>query len=110
MAASLDGGALERFDRRREATDLGRDVTSLAAPFDQTAGLAIAANGLAPMASQLVVDGLEESLLRHPGLPGEAAVAPIFARDGIRQASVAGFAPESDVPGTVGATMSLVSD
>ncbi|HPF62589.1 MAG TPA: carboxypeptidase-like regulatory domain-containing protein [Gemmatimonadales bacterium] len=110
MAASLDGGALERFDRRREATDLGRDVTSLAAPFDQTAGLAIAANGLAPAASQLVVDGLEESLLRHPGLPGEAAVAPIFARDGILQASVAGFAPESDVPGTVGATMSLVSD
>jgi hypothetical protein len=64
---------LRTFDFRRDATDLSRGVTEVAQPRDGRPGFAQAAGGLPGSFSRLFVDGVPESLLRHPGLPGEAA-------------------------------------
>lgn len=79
----VDGPELGSLDWRRDATDVTRGISSADLPRGGRPGLVGSAGGLLPGATRLVVDGVEELLLRHPGLPSEGATAPIFARDGI---------------------------
>lgn len=76
------GDQLARLDRARDITDLRRDLTQFP--------------------TRLFVDGNEETLLRHPGRPGELATAPLFARDGIGSAALITFARDGEWRGTLG--------
>lgn len=97
--------ALDRFDRRRDVTDLTRDASTVDLTLDGRRGFVSAANGMAPGASRLMVDGLEELLLRHPGIPGEPATAPLFARDGIAQAELLTFGLDAELQSSPGALL-----
>jgi hypothetical protein len=92
------------------------DATSVAQSFshgfltgDGRGGLGFGANGLAPAQTRLVVDGIEEMLLRHPGLPGESGTAPIFTRQSIAQATLDLNSFDPEVPAGPGAVLSLLS-
>jgi outer membrane receptor protein involved in Fe transport len=99
------GDALDRFDRRRDITDITRDASMVDLTLDGRRGFVSAANGMAPAASRLMVDGLEELLLRHPGEPGEPAIAPLFARDGIAQAELMTFGLDAELRSSPGALL-----
>jgi len=103
------GSALDRFDRRRDITDITRDASIVDLTLDGRRGFVSAANGMAPAASRLMVDGLEELLLRHPGVPGEAATAPLFARDGIAQAELMTFGLDAELQSSPGALLAVQS-
>lgn len=103
------GSELSVLARRNDATTLAEDFSGGFASGDGRGGFGLGANGLVPRHSRLVVDGVEELLLRHPAMPGEGARAPLFARQEMSQASytLTGFDPE--VPDGGGATLSLLS-
>jgi hypothetical protein len=98
---------LRTFDFRRDATDLSRGVTDVAQPRDGRPGFAQSAGGLPGGFSRLFVDGVPESLLRHPGLPGEAASAPVFQRDGVNQGQIFGSTPDAEWRGVAGSVLGL---
>jgi hypothetical protein len=106
---TLQGDAIQRFDRRRPITDVSRDLSILDIPRDGREGLVGAANGLTGGSSRLFVDGLEEILLRHPGRPGDPASAPLFGRDGISAVSALSFGRDGEWRGTPGAILSAQS-
>lgn len=103
------GNRLGDFARSRAATDLAGNSSMMVDGLDGSAGWG-GAWGFGPARSQLTVDGLEESLLAHPGIPGLGGAAPIFGRSGASQAGIFGFAVDPAVPATSGATMALVSE
>lgn len=80
--AVVGGRQLRQFDRRLDISDASQGVTDVDAMRDSRAGFATGGSGVAPFQTQLYVDGLPESLLRHPGLPGEPGSAPLFQREG----------------------------
>jgi hypothetical protein len=100
---------LRTFDFRRDATDLSRGVTDVAQPRDGRSGFAQMAGGLPGAFSRLFVDGIPETLLRHPGLPGEAASAPVFQRDGVSQGQIFGSTPDVEWRGVAGSVLGLES-
>jgi hypothetical protein len=101
----LAGDALSDLARDRAISDLGRDLAVTDSPRDGRAGFAASANGLASRYSRLFVDGMEETLLRHPGRPGDPAASPLFARDGIAAVSVSSYGRDGEWRGTPGAIM-----
>ena len=103
------GRAVEQFDRRRDITGVPSMFSEVNAPRDGRDGFVAGANGLRPDYSALMVDGVHESLLRHPGLPGEPATAPLFARDGVDQVSYVGFGSGNEWPGVPGAILDAQS-
>lgn len=102
----LTGSDLNRFDARRELTDISRGISEVAQPLDGRSGFALAAGGLPGRHSALFVDALPELMLRHPGLPGEQASAPLFGRDGINQAQILGSTPDGEWRGVAGSVLS----
>ncbi|HEX3927699.1 MAG TPA: TonB-dependent receptor [Gemmatimonadales bacterium] len=90
------------FDWRRDITDIARGLSQLQSSGDDRDGLAGAATGLPPTFSHLVVDGVEESLLRHPGQLEAPITTPVFSRDGMQQISVLDFGSDVEWPGTLG--------
>ncbi|MEO8479483.1 MAG: carboxypeptidase-like regulatory domain-containing protein [Gemmatimonadota bacterium] len=102
-------GSLEAFDRFRSASDVANNATGVIGGFEGANAFGLGANGMTPGYSQLVVDGLQESLLRHPGMPADAGSAPIFGRDGVGQIDIFGWSPSSSVPTTSGQTLSMIS-
>jgi hypothetical protein len=98
---------LRTFDFRRDATDLSRGVTEVSQPRDGRSGFAQVAGGLPGSYSRLFVDGVPETLLRHPGLPGEAASAPVFQRDGVNQGQIFGSTPDAEWRGVAGSVLGL---
>jgi hypothetical protein len=103
----ISGQSLESFDRPRDATGLGRDISTLLGPGDGRSGLAIGANGLPSSMSRLFADGVLETLLRHPALRGEPVASSIFQRDGLNQAQFLAVAPDAEWRGTPGAVSAL---
>jgi hypothetical protein len=101
---------LRTLDRRRDATDISRDFSRVATATDGRPAFTSTSNGLAPAASRLMVDGVEETLLRHPGWPGEGASAPLFARDGVSQGVLFGNPLDAEWRGATGATLGLLSE
>lgn len=98
---------LRTFDFRRDATDLSRGVTEVSQPRDGRPGFAQIAGGLPGSYSRLFVDGVPEHLIRHPGLPGEAASAPVFQRDGANQGQIFGSTPDAEWRGVAGSVLGL---
>lgn len=108
-SAGAVGGDLQSLARRRDATGVAHDATSTIVPGDGRDAFGLGVNGLAPMHSRLLVDGMEELLLRHPGLPGEGAASALFARDAMAQASLLDFSLDPEWADGGGATLGLVS-
>ncbi|MES2304395.1 MAG: carboxypeptidase regulatory-like domain-containing protein [Gemmatimonadota bacterium] len=106
---ALDADALRAFDRRRDLTDASRSFSTVDPPRDGRDGFVASAGGLGPRFSRLMVDGVEETLLRHPGLPGDAASAPLWSRDGIAQALVSFFPQDVEFRPAGGALLSATS-
>jgi hypothetical protein len=100
-------GPLDRFDARRDATDLTRGTALVDAPRDGRGGFAASAAGRPAGESRLMVDGVEETLLWHPGLPDAPAATPLFARDGLASAALSGFALDGEVRATPGQLLAL---
>lgn len=105
----FEGRSLEAFDRFRSATDVASNATGFIGGFEGANAFGLGANGMTPGYSQLVVDGLQESLLRHPGLPADGGSAPIFGRDGVGQVDLFGWAASSSLPTTSGNTIAMIS-
>lgn len=106
---ALDARALDLFARRRDATDATHALSSVDAPRDGRDGFAASAGGQTPASARLMVDGVEETLLRHPGLPGDASSAPIWSRDGIDQALVTWLPSDVEFRSAPGTLLSLTS-
>jgi hypothetical protein len=107
--ASAVGTDLQTLARRRDATGLAHDATTAVVPGDGRDAFGLGVNGLSPMHSRLVVDGMEELLLRHPNFAGEGTASTLFARDAIAQASMLDFSLDPEWADGGGATLALVS-
>ena len=99
----VSGATLNAFDRPSDLTGVARLAPVVLAPGDGRAGLGIGASGLDLTHTRLFIDGVRETLIRHPGVLGEPASTPIFSREGLNQVQFLG--PVSDLewrsgPGT----------
>ncbi|HEY8061502.1 MAG TPA: carboxypeptidase regulatory-like domain-containing protein [Gemmatimonadales bacterium] len=103
------GADVTRFDRRFDISGVPAMFSEVNAPSDGRDGFVASANGLRPGFSSLLVDGVREALLRHPGLPDEPASAPLFARDGVDHVGYVGYGPDVEWPGTLGAILDAQS-
>jgi len=81
----VSGNALSSFDRPADLAGAGRVAPVLIAPGDGRDGLGVGASGLAISQTRLFVDGVRETLLRHPGLPGEPPATAVFSRQALSQ-------------------------
>lgn len=102
--SEISGEALEAMDFRQPVTDVSRDFSTAAEPRDGRSGYALASGGLPQSFSRLLVDGVEETLLRHSGSVAEPASAPMFPRNSLSGVSAYenGFDIEWDgAPGTL---------
>lgn len=106
---AIAGDALREFDRERSATDLTRGLSEVPLSMDGRLGGIFAANGLPARHSRLLVDGVGESLLRHPGLPGEPVGNTLFGRDATEAGLLTTFGPDGEWRGAPGAILSLQS-
>lgn len=107
VGSEISSDALEVLDFRQAITDASRDLSSTAAPRDGRPGFAEASGGLPQSFSRLLVDGLEETFLRHPGSVAEPASTPLFPRNSISSATALenGIDVEWDgAPGSILAT------
>ncbi|HEY4099451.1 MAG TPA: carboxypeptidase-like regulatory domain-containing protein [Gemmatimonadales bacterium] len=102
---AISGDALRLFARRHDITGTASAFSEADVPLDGRDGLVLSGDGLRPAYSSLVVDGMREALLRHPGMPSEPASAPLFARDGVTQTLFTGFAGSGEWPTSLGALM-----
>jgi hypothetical protein len=109
MGRIVSSRELRTLDFRRDATDLSRGVSEVAAPTDGRPGFAQMAGGLPGGWSRLFVDGIPEQQVRPPGVPGEAATAPLFQRDGVEQGQIFGSAPDAEWRGIAGSVLGLQS-
>jgi hypothetical protein len=73
------------MDWRREASDALRGVSEAVWPTDGRAGFGVAAAGLPPAHSRLIVDGVSETPIRHLGLPAEPVPWAAWVRDDFTQ-------------------------
>lgn len=100
---------LQFFDFRQDVTGVSRDLSSVVASDDGRAGYAFAAGGLPQSYSRLFVDGIEEIFLRHPGIPGEPASAPLFSRNSLSEVSALENAFDIEWDGASGSLLSGLS-
>lgn len=107
--ALLSGRSLTRFDRPRDLSGLGRSVPVLVTPGDGRDGLGIAGSGLEIAQSRLYVDGVLETLLRHPGHRAEPASAPLFQRNALNLVQFFGPASDAEWRGVTGTLISAQS-
>ncbi len=105
----LAGDALTRFGRELAISDASRHLTIVDVPRDGRSGMVASANGLGARYSTLFVDGTEQTLLRHPGRPGDPASTPLFAREGITALSASAFGRDGEWRGTPGAVIAAQS-
>ena len=106
LGPSFTGRRLSLFNMDLEATNLAQGASSVDAPRAGRVGFVASGNGLSPEYSQLWVDGLPEVLLRHPGVPSEPAIAPLFQRDGLSFAQVMSVGFDTEWRGYPGALLS----
>ncbi|HEY3935317.1 MAG TPA: carboxypeptidase regulatory-like domain-containing protein, partial [Gemmatimonadales bacterium] len=102
---TVTGNDLELFAKRRDITGTAAMFSEADVPLDGRDGFLLSGDGLRPAYSSLVIDGVRESLLRHPGIPSEPASAPLFSRDGVTQTLFTGFGTSSEWPTSLGGLM-----
>ncbi|HEV8149872.1 MAG TPA: carboxypeptidase regulatory-like domain-containing protein [Gemmatimonadales bacterium] len=105
----LSGSALSAFDRPAELTGVGRMAPVVVAPGDARTGLGLGANGLDISQTRLFVDGVMETLLRHPGLRAEPPTTPVFSRQALDQVQFLGPASDLEWRGGPGSLVSAQS-
>ena len=105
----LSGSALSTFDRPLDLTGVGRLVPPLVTPGDGRDGLGLGAGGLAISHTRLFVDGVLETLLRHPGLPAEPPTTPVFSRQALNQVQFFGPAADLEWRGGPGSLVAVQS-
>lgn len=105
MGRTVAGTGLTAGDRHGSGTDISRDLTEVVRPGDARDAWALSSGGLPATSSRLWIDGLPESLTRHPALTGEPASAPLFQRDGLAQAQVQSIGFDSEWRGYPGALL-----
>jgi hypothetical protein len=98
----LPGSDLAGQGRGLDLAGLSHQLTELGGVHDGRDGLMLSGAGLPARWSRLYVDGVQEPLLRHPGLPAEPASAPAFARAGLGQLQVLNRASDHEWRGTPG--------
>ena len=107
--ASLGRTVLNRWlrdgDRFRAGTDVSRGLTEVDGPRDAREGFALSSGGLNANATRLWVDGMPETLMRHPGAPGEPASAPLFQREGLTQVQILEMGFDTEWRGYPGTTL-----
>lgn len=102
----LGASDLTRLDRRRDAGDATRAFTDAIAPNDGRDGALLGAFGHRASQSYLMIDGVQEAFLRHPGLPSEAPSTPLFARDGLSQFVASSSTADAEFRATPGLLLS----
>lgn len=105
LGRTVMGSWLTASDRHPAATDASRGLTEVDGPRDVREGFAVSGGGLGASSARLVVDGLNEALVRHPGLAGEPASAPLFSRGALAQAQVLSMGLDTEWRGLPGATL-----
>lgn len=105
----LLGPGLDALAEVAHATALVDAFSQLTGSGDAREQALLSGNGLAPSHARLVVDGVEQVLLRHPGMPMEGGTAPAFARDALGQARYQGYALGADLPAAPGGLLELAS-
>lgn len=108
-AGGIAGSDLVTLDRRTDLSDLSRHGTTFLTAWDGRDGLALGGNALAASYQRAVIDGIEETILRHPGLPAEPATLPLFARLGIDQGALLGYAQDAEWRGAPGGLLTAQS-
>ena len=99
------GRDITAFDLRHDISGVPAAFSDADLPRDGRHGVVASGNGLRPLFSSLFVDGVHETLLRHPGLPSEPASAYLFGRDGVNQVTFTGFGSTGTGPGTLGSIL-----
>ncbi len=105
----VQGDELNLFDRFPDLTDITRGVSIVDGARNAGRGFVSSANGLAPTFSRLLVDGIEERLLWHPGLAAAAVASPVFPRNAIGQATVLDVTRDAELRGAQGAVLAAQS-
>ncbi len=100
---------MRELDRNPVATDALRGTSAFVSSFDDRQGIGVAGSGLPAMRSRLLVDGIPEVLLRHPGLPAEPLQAEGFARQATEQLNVLGTSMDNEFRGTPGTLLSALT-
>jgi len=106
---TLSDFEMRELDRNPAATDALRGTSAFVSSFDDRQGIGLAASGLPVMRSRLLVDGIPEVLLRHPGLPAEPLQAEGFARQATEQLNVLGTTMDNEFRGTPGTLLSALT-
>ncbi len=101
MGPVVNRRELTTLDPRTEATDLSRGITEVDAPREGRDGFALSAAGLPVGASRLYVDGLPETMMRHPGVT-EPVGSALFSRGALAQAQVVGVSGDAEWRGFPG--------
>ena len=101
------GSDVSDLARRRDIADVSRLATEVVAATDGREGFAIAASGRPAAQSRLFVDGVLETLLKHPGYPDEPARTPVFHRDGVDQAQIIGVPLDAEWRGATGSIFAV---
>ncbi|MES1259332.1 MAG: carboxypeptidase regulatory-like domain-containing protein, partial [Gemmatimonadota bacterium] len=102
----ITGRNLTAFAARNDIGGALAASSSADLPRDGRYDALASGNGLRPAFSSLFVDGVHETLLRHPGVPSEGAAPYLFARDGVTGVSFSGLGPNGSTPGTLGSIIS----
>ncbi len=71
---------ISSLNSRQDLSVLGQDVSSTIFPADRP-GWSLGGDGLPPGYTGFALNGLTQFSLRHPGLPGEPDVLPLFPPD-----------------------------
>lgn len=105
IGEEIDGPELQSFDYQQDITGVTRDLSSVGYSNDGRAGYGVAAGGLPPSFSRLFIDAVEQNLIRHPGVPGEPASAPLFSRNSLSGVSSLENAFDAEWDGTAGSLL-----
>ena len=103
----LAGSDIREVARSADVTDLGRGIPDFVGSFDRRLGLGIAGGGLPISMTRFVVDGIEETLLRHPAWAAEPVQTPIFAVEATDFAAVIGLPLDAEWRGGSGNTIGV---
>jgi outer membrane receptor for ferrienterochelin and colicin len=98
---------IRHFQYRRDAADVLRGTTALVRASDGREGLGLASLGLPASWTQVVVDGVPDLLLRHPGYPADPAALPVFGRFALDQMQVLGAPTDLEWRGTAGSIVAM---
>lgn len=103
----LSAAALGAPGRFHDLADLTRRLSTVEFPEHGQGGLALSASGVPGFWSRLVVDGVEERSIRHPGPVADPVAFPLIARDGVDQGQLVARPIDGEWRGAPGSTLAI---